>query len=153
MHLWQYLTHFFLEWETFGTKVVVKINNPLPPPPEYRAIYDMTWKKYCSTGRATDDSIIRRMRFACWMTNAANTPTEYVMRIARSCTRLSITLYVHCLSCLQIAHTGCGAHLAPWPMATACSLRSVEVWGRAVGCWPRSGAEVQGRLSCVSFFA
>ena len=36
-------------------------------------------------GRAiqvTDDNIIRRMRFTCWITKATDTHTEYVMLIA-----------------------------------------------------------------------
>jgi len=38
-------------------------------------------EKYCTAGQATDDSIIRRMRFACWMTKAKNTHSEYVILI------------------------------------------------------------------------
>jgi hypothetical protein len=38
-------------------------------------------EKYCTAGQATDDNIIRRMRFACWMAKAKNTHTEYVILI------------------------------------------------------------------------
>jgi hypothetical protein len=38
--------------------------------PENRAVYDMMWKKCCTAGEATEDDIIRRMRFACWITKA-----------------------------------------------------------------------------------
>ena len=39
--------------------------------------------KKCSTaGQATDDNIIRHMRFACWITNAADTHFENVILIA-----------------------------------------------------------------------
>ena len=62
-------------------------------------------EKYCRAGRATDGSIIRLMRFAFWINNAANTPTEYVMRIALSCTRLIVALYVHYLSCSAVGPT------------------------------------------------
>jgi hypothetical protein len=33
-------------------------------------------------GQATDDSIIRRMRFACWLPKAIDTLLEYVILIA-----------------------------------------------------------------------
>jgi len=55
------------------------------------------WKKYGRARQATDDNLIWRMRFACWITSAAdtqhtqnmlfqsnngfaNTPTGYVIR-------------------------------------------------------------------------
>jgi hypothetical protein len=45
---------------------------------------------YCRAGQAADDNIIRRMRFACWITKATDTHihthtrthTEYVIIIA-----------------------------------------------------------------------
>ena len=42
--------------------------NPLPTPtPENRVVCDIMW---------TDDNIIRRLHFACWMTKAAHTHTH-----------------------------------------------------------------------------
>jgi hypothetical protein len=38
--------------------------------------------KYGTARQATDDDIIRRMRFACWITKATDTHSEYVIRIA-----------------------------------------------------------------------
>jgi hypothetical protein len=38
--------------------------------------------KYCTARQATDDNIIRRMRFACWITKATDTHSEYVILIA-----------------------------------------------------------------------
>ena len=35
--------------------------------------------KYGRSGQATDDSIIRRMRCACWITTATDTHPEYVL--------------------------------------------------------------------------
>ena len=53
---------------------------------ETRAVYEMIWK-YGEARHATYDSIIRRMRFACWITKAthtnrihANAPQTYVIR-------------------------------------------------------------------------
>ena len=39
-------------------------------------------EKYCTSGRAADGSIIQRMRFTCWITNATNTHSEYVILIS-----------------------------------------------------------------------
>jgi hypothetical protein len=39
-------------------------------------------KKYGAARQATDDNIIRRMRFACWITKAAVTHSEYVILTA-----------------------------------------------------------------------
>jgi hypothetical protein len=36
-------------------------------------------EKYGTARQATDDNIIRRMHFLCWMTKAADTYSEYVM--------------------------------------------------------------------------
>jgi hypothetical protein len=38
-------------------------------------------EKYGRTRQATDDNIIRRMRFACWITKATDTHSEYVIFI------------------------------------------------------------------------
>ena len=49
-----------------------------------RANYAIMWGK-CSTGRqATHDDIIRCMRFACRVTKATDTHSEYVILIAFS---------------------------------------------------------------------
>jgi hypothetical protein len=72
--------------------------------PENRAVYNV--EKYVRARQATDDNIIRRMRFACWITKATDTHSECVILIAfpqhkwlRE--RASVLqLYVHCLYCL-----------------------------------------------------
>jgi hypothetical protein len=38
-------------------------------------------EKYGTAGQATDDNIIQRMRFACWITKATDTHSEYVIRL------------------------------------------------------------------------
>jgi hypothetical protein len=38
-------------------------------------------KRYGTAGQATDDNIIRRMRFVCWKTKATDTHSEYVILI------------------------------------------------------------------------
>jgi hypothetical protein len=39
-------------------------------------------ENYGTAGQATDDYIIRRMRFACWIPKATNTHSEHEIRIA-----------------------------------------------------------------------
>jgi hypothetical protein len=39
-------------------------------------------EKCCRAGQATDNNITRRMRIACWITEATNTHSEYVILMA-----------------------------------------------------------------------
>jgi hypothetical protein len=39
-------------------------------------------EKYGTARQATDENITRRMRFACWITKARDTHSEYVILIA-----------------------------------------------------------------------
>jgi hypothetical protein len=39
-------------------------------------------EKCCTDGQAADDTITRRMLFACWITKATNTFSEYVTLVA-----------------------------------------------------------------------
>jgi len=63
-------------------------------------------EKYCTAGQAT--LLIRRMCIASWVPKATNAISEYVILIAFSTatkfarTRLSVALYVNCLSCYNI---------------------------------------------------
>jgi hypothetical protein len=60
-------------------------------------------EKYGTARQATDDNIIRRMRFACWITKATETHSDYVTLIAFPRQRWLreraslLRLYVHCL--------------------------------------------------------
>ena len=61
--------------------------------------------KHCSAGQATDDSTIRRMRFACWITKNRDKHSEYViLSVFAQQEWLSerarlFHLYAHCLFC------------------------------------------------------
>ena len=80
--LWQYLAQFLLGWEMFQTKILQKpkhtcyVQKPSPPP--CRAVWDNV-EKHARAGQATDDN--RHMRFACWIPQAINTLSEYVILI------------------------------------------------------------------------
>jgi len=45
------------------------------------AVCEIMWKEY-ETARWATDEIIRRMRIACYITNATDTHSEYVIRLA-----------------------------------------------------------------------
>jgi hypothetical protein len=49
---------------------------------ENRAVYEIRWTKIGTAGLATDDNIIGCVRGACWIPNATNTHSEYVIHIA-----------------------------------------------------------------------
>jgi hypothetical protein len=65
-------------------------------------------KKYGSAGQATHDNIIWRMRFACWITKATDTQSEYAILIVLprlQCLReraSMLRLHVHCVSCYNL---------------------------------------------------
>ena len=50
--------------------------------PETHAVYEIMWKKYCKAKQATNDEIIRRISFACWIPKATKEHSEYVILIA-----------------------------------------------------------------------
>ena len=43
---------------------------------ENRAVNELIRKKSSGAGQATDDNIIRRMHFACWITEATHARTQ-----------------------------------------------------------------------------
>ena len=61
LQFWSDLSHFFFVWEMFQTNVVEKIKTHTFYVQyffsEYRAICEIMWKIYSTTGRATDDSV------------------------------------------------------------------------------------------------
>jgi len=62
VYLWQYLAHFFLEWEMFQTKVVEKIKTLILRSILFSRKSCCLWdyvEKYCGQGQATDDNIKR----------------------------------------------------------------------------------------------
>jgi hypothetical protein len=117
----------------FLTKVVQKIKTHILCSVAFFRKSCRLWdnvEKYGTAGQATDDNIIRRMRFACWITKTTDTRararahththththtlslslshTEYVILIAfprqqglRERASM-LCLYVHCLSCLLL---------------------------------------------------
>ena len=50
-------------------------------PPKKIVLFMRYVEKYGRDGQATDDSVVRRMRFVCWITKDTDTHSEYVIRI------------------------------------------------------------------------
>ena len=91
----------------FQTKVVEKIKTHILCSITFFRKSCRLWdnvEKYGTARQATDDNIIRRMRFAYWITKATDTHSEYLkhsfsMATMVTRTRLNVTLYLHCLFC------------------------------------------------------
>jgi hypothetical protein len=83
VHLWSFLSQFFLEWEMFQLKLLEKINTQFLFNFFRRSchLWD-TMVKYGTAGQATDDNIIGHLCIACWITKATNSHWEYVILIA-----------------------------------------------------------------------
>jgi hypothetical protein len=82
VHLLQYLFEFFLDSEISRSEVVQEIEIfyvQLLFSRKSCRLWD-NLERYCGVGHATD-SVIRRMRVACWITKAADTNPEYVILI------------------------------------------------------------------------
>ena len=71
------------------------------------AVYEIMSNKCCKAREATEDNIMRCMRFACWIRlharTHANTHKYVILSTATMCsrTRLNVTLHVHCHVCLS----------------------------------------------------
>ena len=130
-HLWQYLAEFFLEWEMFQIKVVEKIKTHILCSVTFFFLpkivpFVRTSKSMVEPSRP---QITCHVRVACWLIKAtraqahvcsrASSPTHTYITHAHkhteicniycfstkrvvSWTRLSVTLYVHCLLVFQM---------------------------------------------------
>ena len=68
-----------------------------------RTNYEIIWKKYGPIGQATDDNIIRLLRFTCRITTATDTHSEYVIFID-----FQLQQWLHEYACkLRYTHTAC----------------------------------------------
>ena len=77
--------------------------------PENRAVYEIMWKNIVERGRPL--MAIWRMRIACWITKATNTPSEYVIFIVFPLQqwlheRTSMLRYMH-ITCIVITEKAC----------------------------------------------
>ena len=96
------LTHFFLEWGMFQTKVVEKIKTQILCAIKIFfncAVYEITWKN--TVHPDTTQITIWHMRITCWIPKATSTNSEFVILIAfplQQWLHERLTLYVHWLS-------------------------------------------------------
>jgi hypothetical protein len=78
IHVWSYLTHFFLEWGMFQTTLAQKIKTRFKFSnffPETHAIYN--WLKNVVEPNRPQVTIWRT-RIACWIPETTNTYSEYI---------------------------------------------------------------------------
>jgi hypothetical protein len=92
----------------FQTKVVEEIKTHILCsincfPTENRALFWDNVKIYGRARHATDGSIMQHLRFACWLTKATDTHTEYVILIALLWQQFvheqASVYYIDCLLC------------------------------------------------------
>ena len=93
-----------LRIKTFGAMVVEKIkthfmsnNSPTPPQKKNLALYEIIWENIVESGRS-------QMRIACWITEATDSHSEYVILYLllfhyTNAPRYNV-LNIYCLSCL-----------------------------------------------------
>jgi hypothetical protein len=107
VHLWSFILAQFLEWEIFQKKLFKKIYTQFLFNFLRRSchLWD-TVVKYGTAGQATDDNIIRRLRIACWITEATKSHSEYVILIAfhynNDCTNAPQYYVIRTLTLLSI---------------------------------------------------
>ena len=82
IHLWWYLNEFFVEREIFQKNLVEKIKTNISCLKTFfrkQFLSCDNFEKYGRDRQATHDNITRRMRFACRITMATNTHSEYLI--------------------------------------------------------------------------
>jgi hypothetical protein len=133
-----YLDQFFLQWEMFQTRLVEKVTKHIVCSITFFFFRKSCrfWNdvEKCGTARqATEDSIIRRMLFACWITKATHTYSERVILISfarqewlRELPSM-LHLHAHCLSCCIV-----GCAFADTKIILKCVL---EKWGGRIWGW------------------
>jgi hypothetical protein len=143
--LWQYLAEFFVEWEIYQIKVVEKIKTHILCsaiffPPSNRTVYEIMSKNMMEPER-TQTIWRQRMpygisKFTRGRARAGAHARTHTLTHNTDCfskatvvswTRLSVTLYVHCLSCFFVAFffLACLSFLnscVPFPSLSSCSV-------------------------------
>ena len=132
-HFWSYLAQFYLEWEMFETKVIWEIKTQI-----FCSIifFWKSWllrdnlKKIVEPDRP--QMTVWRIRTPCWIPKATNTHTHTHSLCNTHCffiatvvarKRLSLTLYVLCLSCFFIIWD------TKFYVDTYCTRPNKRAWG------------------------
>jgi hypothetical protein len=86
-------------------------------------------EKCCRTGQATDDTIIRRTPFACWITKATNTRSEYEILIAfplqQRLRKRPWTLHYTYIACLLLLKKFPTPFSSFWTAPFYCNIKGV----------------------------
>ena len=101
MRFWSYFVQFFLQLETFETKVVEKIKTHILCSITHfyknRAVSEIMWKKYSTARHVTHNMAHTHCMLGNWCYR--HTHSEYATLITRA--RPSVMLHVNCLSALH----------------------------------------------------
>ena len=85
-NLWSHIAEFFLESEMLQTSFIEEISIhvlfSIPFFEKSCRLRDNVKKKKDKTGQATEDNIISRKNFACWINKARDTHSKYVNLIS-----------------------------------------------------------------------
>jgi len=108
IYFWSYLAQFFLEWDTFWTKFVEKIKTQILRSITFSRKSCRSWdnvERYCTAGQDTDDNAVHAQ---CILDNLDHKHRLRICNVYLFSTatmvarkRLSVTLYVHRLSCIS----------------------------------------------------
>ena len=103
LHLWSYLTHFFLQLELFRRKIVQNIKTHILCSIIFFFSIIVPFVRKCvkifRAGQATDDNVIRRTRIACWITMATDTHSEFFLH-CNMVARTRLTVRYTSIACL-----------------------------------------------------
>jgi hypothetical protein len=149
VHLCQFLAEFVLKWEMFKTRVIEKIKTFIVSSITFSRKSCRLWdnvEKYGTARQATDDNIIRRMRFACWISKATDTHSECVILLlfhgnngyanAPQCyviRKLPVLLLINMRTKVQYHCFQPCTHRGT-PMSRACISRRIISTGFSHGC-------------------
>ena len=132
VHLWYILPNFSQNEKCFRRKLLRKWKHT------FLCSVTFLWKssrlldngeKFGTATQATDDIIIRHVRFACWMTKVTDTHSEYSILLAFPwpqclCKHSSMLryMYITCLGVLEFYSWGFSHNtLWLWPCVHCCS--------------------------------
>jgi len=127
MQLWSHVAALCSQWDMFRHRVYTKSKHILCSIMFSQNLCRL-WNnvaKHDGAGQATDGNIIRRMRIACWITKATNTPSKYVILFPLSQWLRERTSELRCMYI---------AYVVTVPFTNVSSLKSVICGAHAVSC-------------------
>jgi len=82
VHLGLHLGELLLGLEMFQTTFIEKTKTRFMFNNFFQTMPFVTCGQHCRDGEVANDSVMRHIRFACWVTKATETNSEYIISIA-----------------------------------------------------------------------